>query len=756
MLDTTAKDWPVEETLRFAKLALKCAELRRKDLQDLGTMMQPKVNQLRNLRHAYESCSIDNDDTTTNGILPTGNHFVHVRVVKCGSPRCFHYRLWSLRWKRRGTRALSRGPSALGERTRVETSLQETVSGVSYKGLDPTYRFTLPHRLPRTPLSLSLLCSALLCISCFSKFRIYFSLLRQWSLHQIQGTETTPSTPSVSVGAFSCATEMVMQRFSISPTHPFVLFIFYLSVVRFANIILPLIQEGGWLDVAVMVSGAREATLLTGFTATTTLVGEVGKWMDEMPAHFLCHPGVGSSLCDAAVEIAQRKRTAEEAEHLLSGPMAASGSDSIGVVEQIEAAAPTAALEEEADGDGDDPITESDLEDSTSVEPELSVGSSCSVVSDSSSISCAMDGFSISNSSCKMGTPTSVDAGNSLVEIVPVPASVELLAVSMVDRDAAITPVVEYGTPQSRSGGGAGRSQSLFLMESLPLWGCITICGRRPEMEDAVVVVPNFFQVPLRLLTDDEIVDGLDPDAIRLPLHFFGVYDGHGGAQVADYCREHLHLVLIEQLRSLVKDLGGSSCSKWKRKWEKVFVACFHKVDDEVGGKGSRGNMGSSAEAPNEGDLPCPNVPSEPVAPDTVGSTAVVAVISSSHVIIANCGDSRAVLCRDRYLKPWIIPEPEITFVQRAREDECLIVASDGLWDVMSNEEVCDVARKRILLWHKKNGPVPPSTQRGKQADPAAQAAADCLSKLALQKGSRDNITIIVVDLKAQRKFKSK
>ncbi|RRT78338.1 hypothetical protein B296_00001268 [Ensete ventricosum] len=32
MLDTTVKDWPVEETLRFAKLALKCTELRRKDL----------------------------------------------------------------------------------------------------------------------------------------------------------------------------------------------------------------------------------------------------------------------------------------------------------------------------------------------------------------------------------------------------------------------------------------------------------------------------------------------------------------------------------------------------------------------------------------------------------------------------------------------------------------------------------------------------------------------------------------------------
>ena len=107
-------------------------------------------------------------------------------------------------------------------------------------------------------------------------------------------------------------------------------------------------------------------------------------------------------------------------------------------------------------------------------------------------------------------------------------------------------------------------------------------------------------------------------------------------------------------------------------------------------------------------------------------------------------------------MKPWIIPEPEVTIVPRVREDECLILASDGLWDVMSNEEVCDAARRRILLWHKKNAGAASSTQRGEGADPAAQSAAEYLAKLALQKGSKDNITIIVVDLKAQRKFKSK
>jgi len=75
----------------------------------------------------------------------------------------------------------------------------------------------------------------------------------------------------------------------------------------------------------------------------------------------------------------------------------------------------------------------------------------------------------------------------------------------------------------------------------------------------------------------------------------------------------------------------------------------------------------------------------------------------------------------------------------------------------MSNEEVCDAARKRILLWHKKNVDASPSAQRsGDSADEAAQAAAEYLSKLALQKGSKDNITVIVVDLKSHRKFKSR
>ncbi|CAL9224839.1 unnamed protein product [Arabidopsis halleri] len=49
MLDPAVPDWPVEEALVAAKLALKCAELRRKDRPDLGNVVLPELNKLRDL-----------------------------------------------------------------------------------------------------------------------------------------------------------------------------------------------------------------------------------------------------------------------------------------------------------------------------------------------------------------------------------------------------------------------------------------------------------------------------------------------------------------------------------------------------------------------------------------------------------------------------------------------------------------------------------------------------------------------------------
>ncbi|KAG2691752.1 hypothetical protein I3760_08G021500 [Carya illinoinensis] len=47
MLDPLVFDWPAEEAMCFAKLALKCSELRRKDRPDLCKVILPELNRLR-------------------------------------------------------------------------------------------------------------------------------------------------------------------------------------------------------------------------------------------------------------------------------------------------------------------------------------------------------------------------------------------------------------------------------------------------------------------------------------------------------------------------------------------------------------------------------------------------------------------------------------------------------------------------------------------------------------------------------------
>ncbi|KAL6563312.1 hypothetical protein OROHE_005899 [Orobanche hederae] len=49
VLDPTVEDWPVEEAMSFARLALKCCELRRRDRPDLDSVILPELERLRDL-----------------------------------------------------------------------------------------------------------------------------------------------------------------------------------------------------------------------------------------------------------------------------------------------------------------------------------------------------------------------------------------------------------------------------------------------------------------------------------------------------------------------------------------------------------------------------------------------------------------------------------------------------------------------------------------------------------------------------------
>ena len=56
ILDPEVKDWPVEDALKFAKLSIKCAEMRKRDRPDLGKVVLPELNRLRTM--AEESMGI--------------------------------------------------------------------------------------------------------------------------------------------------------------------------------------------------------------------------------------------------------------------------------------------------------------------------------------------------------------------------------------------------------------------------------------------------------------------------------------------------------------------------------------------------------------------------------------------------------------------------------------------------------------------------------------------------------------------------
>lgn len=94
----------------------------------------------------------------------------------------------------------------------------------------------------------------------------------------------------------------------------------------------------------------------------------------------------------------------------------------------------------------------------------------------------------------------------------------------------------------------------------------------------------------------------------------------------------------------------------------------------------------------------------------------------------------------DQYLKPYVISKPEVTINQRTDTDEFLILASDGLWDVVSNEVACQVVRKCFAGRIKWAAAAEVDGTR-------ASRAANVLADLAMSRGSKDNISVIVVDL---------
>ncbi|KAG1362544.1 putative protein phosphatase 2C 75 [Cocos nucifera] len=146
-------------------------------------------------------------------------------------------------------------------------------------------------------------------------------------------------------------------------------------------------------------------------------------------------------------------------------------------------------------------------------------------------------------------------------------------------------------------------------------FGSISLSGRSREMEDAVSVQPALF---------------LPPGGGSM-LHFFAVFDGHGGSHVSALCKERMHVILAEELAA-----AGEAEATEEDRWRAAIARSFERMDELALTACVCGNVGNP---------PC-QCERSGIESDIVGSTAVVALVSRDRLLVANCGDSRAVLSR--------------------------------------------------------------------------------------------------------------
>ncbi|KAK3242892.1 hypothetical protein CYMTET_47435 [Cymbomonas tetramitiformis] len=174
-------------------------------------------------------------------------------------------------------------------------------------------------------------------------------------------------------------------------------------------------------------------------------------------------------------------------------------------------------------------------------------------------------------------------------------------------------------------------------------YGVAAMQGWRCEMEDAHLAQPNF-------------------DA---QTSLFGVFDGHGGKEVAAYCARHLPSTLLEN-ESYLKGEYSASLQETYLKMDTLLVGKSAKKELAALAKRSRGADSNVGEADEEDSKfeqfrenqarsrarstfqPIQDTPEDEESYEgpTAGCTAVVALLKGRNLYVANSGDSRCVLSR--------------------------------------------------------------------------------------------------------------
>jgi len=240
---------------------------------------------------------------------------------------------------------------------------------------------------------------------------------------------------------------------------------------------------------------------------------------------------------------------------------------------------------------------------------------------------------------------------------------------------------------------------------------------------------------------------------------FFGVFDGHGGDKASTYCQKHLHenITTEECYASNKRQAIISGFTKTDKKFLKKMedsgttaVCCLLTQNGKQLYVGNTGDSRCIISCKGQAiPLSKDHKPSDPAEQKRIESTEHKIV---SETILVNgkrtlmyridgvLAVSRAIGDGDFKDKADAGPEAQaITCVPDVEEralkdnDEFLVLACDGLWDVMTNQEVVDFVSKRLTK---------------DMTDEYIQTVAEQLVSYAIkEKSSPDNVTAVVVVL---------
>ncbi|CAA3027363.1 probable phosphatase 2C 27 [Olea europaea subsp. europaea] len=293
-------------------------------------------------------------------------------------------------------------------------------------------------------------------------------------------------------------------------------------------------------------------------------------------------------------------------------------------------------------------------------------------------------------------------------------------------KSSSLQPQADFATAQNENGGkNSSALENVSMTNSVPLesiredaaiinrkhnvlnnflpalrFGEWSDIGRRLDMEDTHICIPDLAMNFGSSIHGEEAVS------------FYGVFDGHGGKGAAQFVRDHLPRIIVED-------------ADFPLKLEKVVTRSFVETDTAFARSCSIESTLSS------------------------GTTALTAMIFGRSLLVANAGDCRAVLSRrglaiemskdhkpccvdewtrieslggfidgdylngqlsvTRAIGNWhikglkegenggpLIAVPELKLMTLMKEDEFLILGSDGIWEVFRSQNAVDFARRRL------------------------------------------------------------